>query len=97
MGFSIETLLENYEFRTIREGEVEGNRWMHLVVEDDFSCDQSRISVPANLRGVVSTMGLQKGDHIDVRVRVTASEKYNRLTLIKVLRVVDADGEVTEF
>lgn len=96
MGFSIDTELKGYEFRIIRSGQVEETKWMHIIVEHPETCEQSKISVPADLRPYVENLGLQKGDFIDVKVHANAGEKYSRLTLIKIMRVVDSDGEVTE-
>ena len=96
MGFCIETTLENYEFRTIRTGEVEGNKWMQLVIEHPETCEQSKVSVPADMRGIVDVMPLSKGDHINLRVRATAGSNYSRMQLIKIISVVDVNGEVEE-
>ena len=96
MGFSIETTLENYEYRTTLTGEVEGNKWMQLVIEHPETCEQSKVSVPADMRGIVDVMPLSKGDHINLRVKATAGANYSRMQLIKIVSVVDSDGEVTQ-
>ena len=96
MGFSIDTVLKGYEFRIIRSGKVENTEWMHLVVEHPDTCEQSKISVPVDLRPYVETLGLAKGDIIDLKVHANAGDKYSRISLIKVLRVVDTNGEVVE-
>ena len=96
MGFSIDTELKGYEFRIIRSGKVEETKWMHVIVEHPDTCEQSKISVPADLRPYVENLGLQKGDLIDVKVHANAGEKYSRLTLIKIMRVVDSNGELVE-
>lgn len=96
MGFSIDTVLTGYEFRIIRSGKVEETKWMHIIVEHPETCEQSKISVPVELRPYVESLGLSKGDLIDVKVTARAGEKYSRLTLIKVMRVVDSNGELVE-
>ena len=96
MGFSIDTILSGYEFRIIRSGKVENTEWMHLVVEHPETCEQSRISVPVELRSYVESLGLSKGDIIDVKVHANAGDKYSRISLIKILGVVDSNGEVIE-
>ena len=96
MGFSIDTVLTGYEFRIIRSGKVENTEWMHLVVEHPDTCEQSRISVPVELRPYVESLALSKGDIIDVKVHANAGDKYSRISLIKVLRAVDSNGELVE-
>ena len=73
MGFSIDTVLNGYEFRIIRSGKVEETEWMHIIVEHPETCEQSKISVPVELRPYVESLGLTKGDLIDVKVTCCAS------------------------
>lgn len=94
MAFRIETKLEGYEFRAIREGKVEDTKWMHLVVEHPETCDQSRVSVPGDMQEQVLSLGLSKGDMLDLIVMAEGGNQYSRLRLVKILRVYDEEGEV---
>lgn len=96
MAFRIETTLKGYEYRTTRTGEVEGNKWMQIIVEHPESCDQCSISVPADMRGIVDVLGLTKGTYMDVTVIASAGNSYSRMQLVKIERIYDEEGEVTE-
>lgn len=102
MGFSLNCNLHGMEYRGVRAGisKSTGKPWMSLVLEDS-DAQQVEVSVPADLQGDVYSLGLRKGDYINIDVRAVAYDgskdrpgnSYIQLTDVPVL-VADSDGVV---
>lgn len=95
MAFSLNATLSNYEYRGSRSGTgSSGNPWFSLVLESPDDSRQLDVSVPNDLQGEVMGLGLHKGDKITLEVIAVSSEKYSFVRLVKVVGVVDSEGEV---
>lgn len=102
MGFSLNCKLDGMEYRGVRAGTSKstGRPWMTLILEDT-DAQQVEVSVPGDFQSDVYSLGLRKGDFIDVDVRAVAYDgsadrpgnSYIQLTDVPVL-VADADGVV---
>ena len=90
MSFRIETTMKGYEFRTLVESSFkddDGNRvpYMTMVVENVDNCDQSRVSVPSDLRDMVRSLNIRRGMLVDLRVLASAGSSYSKLQLVDLL------------
>lgn len=94
MAFRLPVHLKDYEFRGRREGTGQNGPWLSLILEDPEEARQINVSVPQRLQSDVNELNLKKGDVLELNVIAFAGEEYSRITLVEVLRVVDADGEV---
>ena len=97
MAFVLNCSLGSMEFRALRSGKgrESGKVWMSLVVEDSDS-QQIEVSVPADYQSDVYSLGLRKGDIVDLNVRAVArndGNSYIQLTDVPVL-VADSDGVI---
>lgn len=77
MAFRIKTVLEDYEYRGIKTGEGKNGIWMSLVLEDEDSF-QLEVSVPSNFQADVYSLGLKKGDLVNVPAVASAGFSNNK-------------------
>lgn len=85
MAFVVEFDLRNYEFRGTQSGvsAKTGKSWLSLVLESEDS-RQVSVSVPADLRARVDSLGLCKGMLVDCRVRAVAGKDNSYVMLLDV-------------
>lgn len=95
MAFRIECELQSYEYRTLRTGvsSKTGQSWYSIVLESP-AAEQVDVSVPNELQGDVLSLGLVKGDTVSCVVLAVSSKDYSFVRLVRISRVVDANGEV---
>lgn len=94
MAFAFNCVLEGVEFRAVRSGtgRDSGQPWMSLVLEDADS-QQVEVSVPRDFQGDVYSLGLRKGDSVDVAVRAVARNDGNSYVQLRALpELVEDEG-----
>lgn len=94
MAFRLNVDLEKYEFRALRTGNGKNGVWMSIVLESPKDASQVDVSVRSQMQPEIYDLQLKKGDVLTVNVVAFAGPDYSRVTLEKVLQVVDRDGEV---
>ena len=94
MSFNINCNLENYEYRGYNEGVGKSGPWYSLILENPDNARQLDVSVPNDLQGEVQRLGLHKGDKLTISIVAVSTSQYSFVRLVKVLQVVDSDGEV---
>lgn len=89
MSLNVRSTLNGMEFRILKDSTFTDQKtgqpvpYMTLVVEDG-ECEQTRISVPAELRQYVRDQRLEKGCFLDLTVQIRGGQNFSSVRLVSI-------------
>lgn len=102
MAFTVPEIVKTVEYRGLNTGvSGNGNTWMSMKVEyttNSGSTIDWEINVPKDLQGNVYSVGMQKGDILDIAFvakngRSQSGRDYGYLQLMQVPQIINIDDD----